>query len=173
MTLEIYENALVTSDGVVYNYVGTAEHYFISGRKYVNPNAGESLCYLVDGNGAPHILSISTQNYPYVGNITTVSLIMSNIGDTRSAYVGGSFNGGVNPNYGGTNNGGTYNNQQRQRACSHCHGTGWCPTCNNTGWVVNRYSSGQSPCVNCNRNGDRVNNPNKGKCPVCGGTGRR
>ena len=169
--VEIYEKAVIHS-GKVYHYVGNTEMYFISGRKYQISTGANAEGFLVDSNGAPHYWTSYTQNLPFVGQITTTTFIICNVGDTRNAYMGGNYNGGVTPNYGGGNSGGTYNTQPRQKNCNHCHGTGICPNCNGSGMVVNPYGNvkGQYPCVNCNPNG---NNPMRGKCPLCNGLGKR
>jgi len=169
--MKIYENVLIYQDTEKYYYQGMKEAYYIKGRFYTHETNGVS--FLISEQGVPFIYSESVQNLPFVGNVTTTSIVFVNIGESNNSVVGG-FNGGVNYGNGGTvNNGGSYNTQPRQRNCNHCHGTGWCPTCNHTGWVVNRYAKGQSPCPNCNMNGDKVYNPNRGKCPLCGGTGKR
>lgn len=168
--LKIYEKALIYNNEEVFYYTGMKDAYYMRNRYYTSNK--QNFGFLVSDQGVPFVYSEITQFLPYVGNVTTTSLIFINAGDTRAAYLnggsgGGGYSGGID------NNGGNYNNQRQQRSCSHCHGTGWCPTCNNTGWVTNPYVSGQHPCVNCNPNGDKVYNPNRGKCPVCGGSGKR
>ena len=169
--MKVYEKVLIYNNNEKYYYSGMKEAYFIRGRLY--KSGTNDVSFLISEQGIPSIYTESVQNVPFVGNVTTTSIVFVNVGDGSNSVVGG-LDGGVNYGNGSTmNNGGTYNTPNRQRNCSHCHGTGWCPTCNHTGWVVNRYVSGQSPCPNCNMNGERVYNPNKGKCPVCGGSGKR
>lgn len=171
--LQIFEKVLICNKTDFYDYVGTKEAYYMKGRQYKN-RAVEGTSIVVTDQGVPFIYNESVQSLPFVGNVMTTAIIYMTPGDTRSAYIGGGFNGGVNNNgfNDGINNGGTYNAQPRQRICNHCHGTGNCPNCSGSGWVVSPYGNvkGRYPCVNCNPNG---NSASRGRCPVCGGTGRR
>lgn len=172
LTFKVYENCLIDGQNNSYRYVGNVQVDNLTCRAYGNEL---SLCYVMSDDGM--IRKAETTNMMGV-NVTTIYYIA--YGDVTAQFQGNPYypNMGGNtytPNVGGYNggyNGGnTYNTQPRQRNCNHCHGTGWCPTCNGSGWVVNSFGvKGQSPCVNCNRGG---NQPTKGKCPLCGGTGKR
>lgn len=168
---EIYENAVIHS-GKVYRYVGNAEMYFISGRKYQITTGANTEGFLVDKNGAPHYFTSTTQNLPFVGEMTTTTLVMCNVGDTRSSYTGGNFNGGITPNYGGSNGGGYTNNNSNQgkiqygyKKCNSCSGQGRCSVCHGKGMVLASY--GQSGYVKCGACGG------DGKCNSCSGTGQK
>lgn len=171
--MTIYEKYMIPEGMKTLPYRGNTTIYGETGRKY---GLNDDMFFLVTSNGLVRLISVFRVTMPIVGNVEDVKMAYYDIGDTRAAYAGRVLGGNnpVNSYNGGTvNSGGSVNTPNRQRNCNHCHGTGWCPTCNHTGWVVNRYSKGQSPCPNCNPNGERVFNPNRGKCPLCGGTGKR
>lgn len=152
----IYEQAFIrSSTNEVSPFVNYVTIYGESGRRYGNGQA----FYLVTEQGMIRLI---------VQAPTDITVMYFDKGDTRNLYTGKIFstpltNGG-NYNNNSVNYGGTYN-QQHQRRCSVCHGTGLCSACHGSKMVTNSFGyKGLSKCNVCNFTG---------LCTSCGGTGRK
>lgn len=78
---------------------------------------------------------------------------------------GGSY-GGYGGGYGGSDyNSGSNNSRYGTYDCPTCHGTGVCQTCGGDGIADSYYTGGSMECPNCRSN--------RGRCSVCGGSGKK
>lgn len=171
-SFRIYEKKIFChNDDSSMDYYGEETLFNIRWRKYYN---GGNIAYYVSPDGTVlHALTLTFDTL--MGKMSSTTYTIYEYGDTRHLHSGNTSAGnGYTPQ---NSNSGTPTPNIISRDCSYCHGSGRCPNCNGTGWVTNpfafEHTTTSYPCVNCNKNGDKVNNPNKGKCSLCNGTGKR
>ena len=178
--MQIYEKVMVYNKNEYFYYAGNQRLFELNFRKYADSK--NQTFFVHEGGALVYYAIYNTQFVPFVGNVTSVTYVMFERGDTRGQQTVG---GGYVPQAGGntgsattgrtvcpicrgakicTNPGSPYNYKE------YCQGSRRCANCGGSGHVAAGYGqSGYVPCSYCNR---RVNNNySDGICGRCHGTG--
>ena len=179
--LQIYEKILVYNKNEYFYYAGNQVLFELNFRKYVDSK--NQTFFVHEGGALVYYAIYNTQFVPFVGNVTSVTYVMFEKGDTRAQQpVGGGYvpQGGVNTGGGAVNTGTVCPICRGQKICTnpgspynykeYCQGSRRCANCSGSGHVPAGFGqSGYVPCSYCNR---RVNNNyGDGICGRCHGTG--